>query len=468
MTGMLSDEHQKWLEARALDLEVATRYGLYTDRQSQAGRDLVIPYRRDGKVVNHKYRGPQKRFRQDPGAPRAFWNEDCLRDATLSGEPLIVTEGELDALAAIQAGFPRVISVPDGAGSNLDFLGEIWPLLKDASHVILAGDADAPGQTLNAELARRFGAARCARIAYPEGTKDLGDILRLKGESAVSDAVRGAKPYPVKGLYKLSEYPDVGEPVTYETGFLNLNPHLRLWRGEFVVATGVPSHGKSRFTLELVASLAIHHKHRSAIASFEMRIAPYVRDVLREHFIGKAAKDLTLPDKRRADEWIEDAFVFIDQDPRDESEDATVEWLIEKASDAVVRYGIDWFLLDPWNQVEHKRTHGESEPDYQGRAIRNLKRFARSFDCGVIVVAHPTKDVKLPNGEIRVPNLYDISGSSHWYNAADHGIIVSGDTATNVREIRIDKSRYRSAGRIGSAFLKLEDGRLRPTLGDAA
>jgi twinkle protein len=468
MTGMLSEEHQKWLEGRGLDLEIATSYGLYTDRQSHDGRDLVIPYRRDGKTINHKYRGPQKRFRQDPGAPRAFWNEDCLRDATLASEPLVVTEGELDALAAIQAGFPRAVSVPDGASSNLEFVGEIWPLLKDVCQVILSGDGDEPGHKLNGELARRFGAARCSWVAYPDGTKDLGDILRLKGETAVKDAIRGAKPYPVKGLYKLSEYPDVGEPITYETGFITLNSHFRLWRGEFIVITGVPSHGKSRFALELLASLAMNHKHRSAIASFEMRIAPYVRDVLREHFIGKAAKDFTLSDKRAADAWIEEMFVFIDQDPREESEEATIDWLIDRAGDAVVRYGVDWFLLDPWNQVEHKRERGENESDYQGRAIRALKRFARSYDCGVLVVAHPNKDVKLPNGEIRAPNLYDISGSAHWYNAADHGLIVSGDTTSNVREITVEKSRYRSAGVPGSGWLKLEAGRLRATLGGSA
>jgi twinkle protein len=276
--------------------------------------------------------------------------------------------------------------------------------------------------------------------------------------------VRAAKPYPVKGLYKLSEYPNVGEPVTYETGFINLNPHLCLWRGEFMVITGIPSHGKSRFALELLASLARCHKHRSAIASFEMRIAPYVRDVLRECFIGKAAKDLTLSDKRSADAWIEEMFVFIDQDPREESEEATVEWLIDRGGDALVRYGIDWLLLDPFNQIEHKRERGESEPDYQGRVIRSLKRFARSYDCGVIVVAHPTKDVKLPNGEIRQPTLYDIAGSAHWFNAADHGVIICGDTKSDVREVVVEKSRYRSAGAPGSAWLKLEGGRLRPTL----
>jgi len=249
MTGMLSGEHEKWLEARGLDLEVVTRYGLYTDRQSPGGRDLVFPYRRNGETINRKRRGPQKRFRQEAGAARSFWNEDCLRDSTLADEPLIIAEGEADGLSAIQAGFPRSVSVPDGAGSNLNFVGEIWHLLKDARQIILAGDGDDPGRKLNAELARRFGAARCAWVAYPEGAKDLNDILRLKGATAVAEAIRAAKPYPIKGLYKLSDYPDIDAPATYETGFISLNAHLRLWRSEFLVITGVPSHGKSRFAI---------------------------------------------------------------------------------------------------------------------------------------------------------------------------------------------------------------------------
>jgi hypothetical protein len=172
---------------------------------------------------------------------------------------------------------------------------DLWPLLKDISQVILCGDGDG-----------RFGAARCAWVAYPEDCKDLNDVLHLKGATTTGDVLRAAKPYPIKGLYKISDYPDIAEPITCETGFINLNPHFRLGRGEFIPITGVPGHGKSRFALALLASLAIRHKQRSAIASFEIRIAPYVRDVLREHFVGKAAKDLTLSDKQRADAWIED------------------------------------------------------------------------------------------------------------------------------------------------------------------
>ena len=149
---------------------------------------------------------------------------------------------------------------------------------------------------------------------------------------------------------------------------------------------------------------------------------------------------MTLEQKREADEWIEAMFCFIDQDPREEEEEGDVDWLIDKASDAVVRYGVDWFLLDPWNQVEHKRERHENEADYQGRAIRALKRFARSYDCGVDRRRPPDQGCEAAERRVSVvPTLYDISGSAHWYNAADHGVIVSGDTTTNVREILIEK-----------------------------
>ena len=94
-----------------------------------------------------------------------------------------------------------------------------------------------------------------------------------------------------------------------------------------------------------------------------------------------------------------------------------------------------------------------------------MKRFARSYDCGVIVVVHPTKDVKLPTGEIRAPTLYDISCSAHWYNAADHGVVISRDTTTSISEISVEKSRYREGGIPGAAKLKLKAGRFIPTPG---
>ena len=70
-----------------------------------------------GVVVAEKYRTPDNRFWQRPGGRRTFWNADVLDDPALAvGQyPLIITEGEIDALTAIDCGFP-LAQVPTGDG----------------------------------------------------------------------------------------------------------------------------------------------------------------------------------------------------------------------------------------------------------------------------------------------------------------------------------------------------------------
>jgi twinkle protein len=93
------------------------------------------------------------------------------------------------------------------------------------------------------------------------------------------------------------------------------------------------------------------------------------------------------------------------------------------ASDDVVRDGINMLIVDPWNELEHKRKHGETITEYTNRAIRTLTSFARLHDVLVVVVVHPTKDGGL-NRDPAEMSLYDAEGSSRWVNKPDIGIIV--------------------------------------------
>ena len=95
----------------------AKALGVY-ESSSRSSRCLVFPYLKDGKVVNNKYRTFDKKFSTDAGGEQVAWNRQCLQDPTLMKEPLIITEGELDALTAIQCGFKRTVSCPFGAPSQ--------------------------------------------------------------------------------------------------------------------------------------------------------------------------------------------------------------------------------------------------------------------------------------------------------------------------------------------------------------
>ena len=114
---MLNETTIRLLEARGIDSEIAAKLGVDTHARDGGDDWISIPYVLGGRVVNHKYRtlAGEKRFYQESGTTKCFWNADIITDHTLAHLPLIITEGELDAFVAIQCGFQRVVSVPDGA-----------------------------------------------------------------------------------------------------------------------------------------------------------------------------------------------------------------------------------------------------------------------------------------------------------------------------------------------------------------
>src|SRR5262245_17464080 len=110
---MLSNEHRRRLIERKINPELALRYGV---RTAPDGMALLIDYRLAGRRYNTKIRFGKGRMPWEvPGLPLILWNLDSLKDPPAPDEPLIITEGEFDALALLQVGFSRVVSVPNGA-----------------------------------------------------------------------------------------------------------------------------------------------------------------------------------------------------------------------------------------------------------------------------------------------------------------------------------------------------------------
>jgi twinkle protein len=288
-------------------------------------------------------------------------------------------------------------------------------------------------------------------VQYPDGCKDLNDVLMKRGADGVRAVVGGAKPFPINGLYRLRDYPEMSKLTTFSTGWSTLDQYLRLFAGEFMVITGIPGMGKSTWVSNRLVNLYQQHGWRSVIFSPEMPVAPHLRDLLR----------LIIGGDEDADKIIDDAFCFLDADPTGKSDDNDFDlgWIIDKAVDAVHRYGVRVLLIDPWNEVEHAKRHGEMTTEYIARSIRELRQFAREYGVVVIVVAHPTKDVN-DKGDIRVPNLYDVDGSAAWFNKSDHGICVHRpDPYRNETSIFIQKVRFAATGEKGEVRLSFD----RPT-----
>jgi len=122
----------------------------------------------------------------------------------------------------------------------------------------------------------------------------------------------------------------------------------------------------------------------------------------------------------------------------------------------VMRHGIRGLVIDPYNEIEHRRPANMTETEYVSQLLGKVKRFAQQHGVHVWFVAHPSKLQRENSGSRPVPTLYDIAGSANWVNKADLGIVVHRDHDKDPArtEIHIRKVRFKSVGKIGGMALR--------------
>jgi twinkle protein len=374
---------------------------------------------------------PDKAFVSSKGFKPSFWNLDAVLGSS-SKTRVFITAGGLDALALVEAGISpeQVLSVPCGARERpADDPSEVrgYEYVKDAlraglnacKEIVWCGDGDNPGRALRADMARIFGAAKFRFVDWPEGCKDANEFLIADGPDALRElAENGSLPWPVPGLYRLSELPEPPEMTLWNPGFPEWESKLKLAPGTMSVVTGHPGHGKSTLWTQIWFQIVKEYGLLAFVASFENHPKTHMRRQLRTLYAGKLEKDMSAADIAAADAWINERYLFgvhPDQKPN-------LDWFLDTAEVAVIRHGARIVHLDPWNRLEGGRPPNESETDYIGRCLRAVHGFAHDLNSHIQIIAHPAKMDSRRRGD--PPSLEDISGSKHWENMVDQGFVV--------------------------------------------
>lgn len=445
----LPDSIVEWFNKRNISASVLSEMKIScTDTfMPQVGanrKTMCFNYFRGGQLINTKYRDSEKNFKLHTGAELILYNFDGINGQ----KEIFITEGECDALVMIQAGFKNTCSVPNGANpknNNLQYMDNCWRAFEQAEKVYIMTDNDEPGQKLADELARRIGTERCYRLVH-----DYKDV---------NDAVNAGQKIDREWIEKYSTfYPLVGVHLaeTFWDNLIYIRNHgfPKGWnpRGEFgklvtihpgyqTVITGVPGHGKSEHLDQILIELAVDYGLKGSYFSPENFPTEIHMMKIVEKLLGRNFWELSTSEINTSKEFINEHITWIYPE-----EDFTLKNILDHVRKAITRHGINWYVIDPWNKLDHQFTG--SETSYISKCLDEMDTFNKKNNVHGFLVAHPTKMQKDENGDYEVPNLYSISGSAHFFNKAALGWTVY-KTGEGTTDLHVQKVKFKFWGELG-------------------
>lgn len=437
---------------------------------------ILYPYIVNGEITDIKYRGKYegtKRFSRVGGAELVPYNIDSVK----ADEPIVWCEGEMDVMSVALAGY-NAISPPLGAPQpndktvegKLKFWESFVDLFDSVEKHIIAVDNDGPGRRLADELIKRLGAERCYVVDFPSNCKDANDVLKNCGIDYLKTLLSEARPLPVSGLVsafdladKVFDLYEYGASCGELTGWASVNPLYTVQRKQLTVVTGIPGHGKSTWLNALTMNLAKQSNWNFLVYSPEM--SPLERHVgmlsaqySGKPFLKKYPSRMSHLELGEAIGFIEEHYTFLDL----QDEDPTLENILNKVKAQIRRRTVDGLILDPWNEIDHARPTNLTETEYISKCLSIIRRFARTYNIHIWVVAHPRimQSEKDLNGNIifPVPTAYHIAGSANWRNKPDIVIAIWRDPVNggNITQVHIQKIRFDEIGEVGMTELRFD------------
>lgn len=426
-------------------------------------------YYRGEELVNVKYRTGRKEFKLVSGAELLPYNINAIGGTS----ECVITEGEMDALSFVECGRTDVVSVPNGANANLDYLDDYLEQYFDDKEVIyIAVDTDTKGVVLRDELMRRFGVERCRVVEYGEGCKDANEHLIKYGKASLLQCLADAPETAIDGVFTITDFEGSLDAV-FEAGWKqgatighpNFDTLCSFETKRLCVVSGIPGSGKSEFIDEIAERLNVRYGWKFAMFSPENAPLAYHAAKLVEKFTGKRFSKKTLDADlyKKVKEHLEENFFFIV--PKDNFK---LDNILDKAKSLVRRKGIKALVIDPFNRLENEIPSGMTETNYISKALDKLTEFAQKHDVMVVLMAHPNKQIKDKDGVIPAPTMYDINGSANFFNKADFGIVVHRNRIANNVEVHVQKVKFRHLGTCGTAYFhyNLNNGRYVPYVQD--
>ena len=446
----------EWFKSRGItqDTLEALNVSEGPEFMPQTGKEentIKFNYFMGNQLINIKYRDGAKNFKLYKGAEKVFYNINSI----VNNNACVIVEGEIDALSLHEAGVPNVISVPNGATlnhNNLDYLDNCIDYFEDKDKIILAVDADEPGQMLKQEFVRRLGAENCYLVDFQD-CKDANEYLVKYGKKELRDAIHNAHQVPLENVTTLKnvendlkDFVQHGFKPGFQIGLQNFDEIFSTYTGQFITVTGIPSSGKSDFVDQMVVGYNKMYGWKTAFASPENQpIYLHAHKLMR-----KTWGDMPSPSDIGGGKWkevsnhVNDNYYFIDMDKY------SLESVLRKGAELVKRKGIKCLVIDPYNKIRDNNAVSDDVNRYTMDYLSKIEQFCKRYDVLTFIVAHPTKMMRDQNGKIQEPTMYNIKGGGEWYDASYHGLLVHRDYDAKNTKVKVLKVKFQNLGENGA------------------
>ena len=409
----------------------------------------------DGKIINVKFRSVQqhpitgewsKLFCQvsptKPCAPYGIDSINLLRPDAQPIRQLIITEGEKDRLTLMTCGFPYVLSIANGASTNIEESHEAFDeWIQQAGEIIICGDTDRPGRRLVKLLIEQY-QTRAKVTTLPQGKKDISEVYDAFGSREVQRIIAEAQGISDADIYDLSEHKeDILDIMMgnydrgYEVGMGGLTDGIfhPTSEGGLIILTGRPNSGKTDFLNCLMAHLMYHNQKCVAFFSFEKPIkGKHVREIARialgvrntEDMDGTESPEEARQENRRVLDFLSEHMVDFDTKTRLPDSNYIIGMM--EAMMNRKKQKIDYLVIDPY--VFINMTEGGSratETEKVRLMLTKLQAWSRTRHIWTVVVAHPRIQYKDGHEAFPPLDIYSVAGSAQWANLADFLLTVN-------------------------------------------
>lgn len=476
---------EKYLSIRGISKEVL-KYADVTARKSEykSLNDIICfnYYDENNTLVLVKERTAGK---VQKGMPKCWCQKDadtapCLFNMNKIDytKPIVICEGEIDALSVLESGYTNVVSVPLGA-QNLQWIEFNYEFLDLFDEIILWFDNDAPGIKAVNEAVNRLGDYRC-KVVKPDTTiqtmvekyykqfneqlcitkTDANNILLACGVDYILQLIATAQEIPDDTLKDITSYEeiDIQTMPKNSTGFNKIDKSIYgIFKNSLNIITAVGGAGKSTLINMMGILAPIEQGEKVMLFSGEMSSGIILGQLFglmagRNHTIEwdngpnmpkgyTVTKDAKLWIKK----WLKGRLYLYDTSSMNITTDAYK--ILDKMIYAYKRYGITNFVIDNLMCLSFD-TNAENMNLTQTEFIVKLKTFTNVYPVSVFLVAHAKK---IDGGAIRDANV--IAGSSNIPNAANRVFymeILKDDQEGYNNKVTILKDR--ETGMLGKEF----------------